>query len=216
MNISQSQPLVYVIGDSISVHYGPYLKEMLEPHFCYDRKSGTSEAMKNLDIPAGANGGDSSAVLYYLRQKHTKEPNWKPDLLLLNCGLHDLKTYPATGNKQVPLEQYSLNLRQIVALMKSAGIKMAWVRTTQIDDQNHNSIATSFKRYSADVDRYNYIADEIMSDLNIPTADLCSMTKQLGISEFCDHAHFHEDVRRRQARYLADFIIELYQKHYFC
>jgi len=58
---------LYVIGDSISMHYGPDLEAMLESVMAYSRKSGQEEALKNLDRPAGANGGDSSMVLAYLR-----------------------------------------------------------------------------------------------------------------------------------------------------
>ena len=28
---------IFVIGDSISIHYGPYLKEMIKDKFNYDR-----------------------------------------------------------------------------------------------------------------------------------------------------------------------------------
>ena len=52
-------PTCYVIGDSISIQYGPYLESALGASWQYDRKSGDAEARKNLDIPIGANGGDS-------------------------------------------------------------------------------------------------------------------------------------------------------------
>jgi hypothetical protein len=47
------QPRVFVLGDSISIHYGPHLKIALaERGWGYHRKSGTDEALVDLD-----NGG---------------------------------------------------------------------------------------------------------------------------------------------------------------
>ncbi|MEM7108775.1 MAG: hypothetical protein AAF519_11155, partial [Bacteroidota bacterium] len=63
-----SPPKIFVIGDSISIHYGPYLAQYLGTDFQYARKGDNGEAFKNLDIPVGANGGDSRMVLDYLRE----------------------------------------------------------------------------------------------------------------------------------------------------
>jgi hypothetical protein len=57
---------VFVIGDSISIHYGPFLKKMVNEKYNYDRKGNMEDALKNLDKAIGANGGDSSMVLEYL------------------------------------------------------------------------------------------------------------------------------------------------------
>ena len=57
---------VYIIGDSISIQYGPYLEKALKGIMTYARKEGEAESLLNLDNPQGANGGDSSMVLAYL------------------------------------------------------------------------------------------------------------------------------------------------------
>ena len=90
----------YLIGDSISLHYGPYLKEYLNGIMEYSRKEGEEEAMLNLDKPQGANGGDSSMILSFLEAKATSG-GIDADVILLNCGLHDIKTTPATEEKQM-------------------------------------------------------------------------------------------------------------------
>ncbi|NLF38107.1 SGNH/GDSL hydrolase family protein, partial [bacterium] len=82
---------IYILGDSISLHYGPYLKEYVRGVFAYARKEGDEEAMLNLDKPQGANGGDSSMVLAFLEGK-AAHGGIKADYLLVNCGLHDIKT----------------------------------------------------------------------------------------------------------------------------
>jgi hypothetical protein len=95
---------LFVVGDSISIQYGPYLKKMVEHRFLYDRKRGEQEALADLDNPVGANGGDSRMVLDYLEQERTR--GMSCDVLLVNCGLHDIKTDPLSGEMQVPLYAY--------------------------------------------------------------------------------------------------------------
>lgn len=54
---------IFVIGDSVSIHYGPYLKKMIKHKFEYDRKRGMEDALTDLDRPIGANAGDSGVVM---------------------------------------------------------------------------------------------------------------------------------------------------------
>lgn len=39
---------LFVIGDSISIHHGPYLKKILRDRYHYDRKRGAEEALADL------------------------------------------------------------------------------------------------------------------------------------------------------------------------
>ncbi|MFP4434570.1 MAG: SGNH/GDSL hydrolase family protein [Planctomycetota bacterium] len=205
--MDSEKPGVFVIGDSISLQYGPHLERMLAGRFDYGRKSGQEQALKDLDIPAGANGGDSERVLAYVRALQS-DGMWQPELLLLNCGLHDLKTDPATGEKQVPLERYRSNLRAILDLLAGGGVPVVWVRTTPVDDRTHSAAEKSFHRFAADVDAYNRAADEIMSSAGVAVADLHSLTASLGgPSEiFRDHVHFPAWVQRLQAAYLVGVV----------
>ncbi len=205
--MDNEKPGVFVIGDSISIQYGPHLEGMLAGRFDYGRKSGQEQALKDLDIPAGANGGDSERVLAYVRALQSGGM-WQPELLLLNCGLHDLKTDPASGEKQVPLEQYRSNLRAILDLLEAGGVPLVWVRTTPVDDQTHRNTEKSFHRFAADVEAYNRAADAIMSSAGVAVADLHSLTSALGSAAeiFCDHVHFPAWVQRMQAAYLAGVV----------
>ena len=63
---AQTKKKVFVIGDSISIQYGPYLKKFIEGKYLYDRKRDNGEAMQDLNKPVGANGGDSRMVVDYL------------------------------------------------------------------------------------------------------------------------------------------------------
>ena len=97
---------VHVVGDSISIQYGPYLEKYLGRHGRYSRKE---DKIGNMELPEGANGGDSAMVLDYLRLCAAEELHW--DLLVINCGLHDIKRYNETC--QINVADYEHNLRQI-------------------------------------------------------------------------------------------------------
>lgn len=197
---------VYVIGDSISIQYGPYLQSDLKGFMEYARKEGEPEALANLDYPQGANGGDSSMVLSFLRDQ-ARAGGIDTDLLLVNCGLHDIKTDPSTGKKQVPIERYEQNLRALVDVVASMGIKLVWIRTTPCDEAVHNPRQTQFHRFSADNIAYNRVADEVMREAKVPAIDLYTFTMNLGADLYCDHVHFHVPVREKQAAFIAGWLV---------
>jgi lysophospholipase L1-like esterase len=196
---------LYVLGDSISMQYGPYLERYLGEGFSYARKTAEEEAALSISRPQGDNGGDSSMVLEFLAAKG-KAGGIAAELLLLNCGLHDVKTDPESGAKQVPIEEYEANLRAIVDLVRSLGLNLVWVRTTPCDERVHNQPHMSFHRFAADVHAYNATADAVMSENEIPTIDLHTFTAGLDPDLYCDHVHFHEPVRRQQAAYIAGWL----------
>lgn len=199
-----AKPLVFVVGDSISIQYGPYLKKMSEAFIEYDRKRDNGQAMADLDRPVGGNGGDSGMVLEFLERECAR--GFEPDYLVLNCGLHDIKTDPQTGAKQVPIERYEKNLRAILALLRGRRTRVIWVRTTPVDDEQHNTRSKSFLRYRADALAYNETADRVMRGAGVPLIDLHAFTLSLGPGVFCDHVHFTEQVRALQAAYIAGYL----------
>jgi hypothetical protein len=144
---------LFVVGDSISMHYGPFLQSLLPEGWRLRRKEdNTGEAQNNLDIPAGENNGDSRMVLDYLRYLYAT--GWSPpDLLVINCGLHDIKS--CNGVFQVPLPAYEKNLTDIFALLLDQNIPVYWISSTPVDDGLHNSRQPEFQRYNADILAYN-------------------------------------------------------------
>jgi len=198
---------IFVIGDSISVHYGPSLEKYLHGFCKYERRGGAKEAMQNLDIPAGSNGGDSSMVLTYLQAKKRIDA----DYLLLNCGLHDIKTNPTSGKKQIPLEEYKRNLQNIINFASTMPIKLIWIRTTPCDEAVHNNENSGFYRFASDCNAYNQAADEIMSNSEIPIIDLHTFTLNLaqGAELYCDHVHFPEHIREKQGAFIAGWVSTL-------
>jgi hypothetical protein len=198
-------PRVFVIGDSISVQYGPYLERYLARQFVYARKTCAEPGLHGLDVPQDANAGDSSQVLLYLRTMQ-QAGGIKADLLLLNCGLHDLRTNPVSGAKQVPLAQYVDNLGEIVLLVQAMGREPVWMRTTPCDEKVHNTRDVGFHRYAADCRAYNEAADRVMADAGVESIDLYNFTLNQGPDLYCDHVHFHEHIREKQAAYIAGWL----------
>ncbi|SFL16321.1 Lysophospholipase L1 [Paenibacillus sp. 1_12] len=195
---------IFVIGDSISIQYGPYLKEQLEGEFGYDRKRGETQAMIDLDQPLGANGGDSSMVMAYLESAEAL--GTKYDILLLNCGLHDLKTDLVTGNKQITLVQYRDNISGIVDLACKMSNSLVWIRTTDVIDHIHNAKSRNFHRFHADVLEYNAAADAIMRERGILILDLYGFSSKLGEEAFLDHVHYTDEVRKLQAAFISGYV----------
>jgi lysophospholipase L1-like esterase len=184
---------LFVLGDSISIHYGPYLEKIIKDKFLYERKKGMDEALQNLDKSTGANGGDSRNVLEYLTERRLKGLlNY--DVIVLNCGLHDIKTNPGTGERQVPIIEYKENLTKIFKLVQDAGVYTFWVSSTPVDDERHKKMKNEFYRYDNDVIIYNNKASMLAKKFNIPVIDLYSFTKRLDGDIYCDHVHFVEGV----------------------
>ena len=170
---------IYVLGDSISVQYGPHLQKYLEGMMAYSRKEGEEEALLNLDRPQCANGGDSGMVLSFLRAR-AASGGIDADLLLLNCGLHDIKTDPSTGVRQVPIDAYKRNLKDIIRVVDGMDLTLVWIRTTPCDERVHNHQGMTFHRFSTDCNTYNHAADEIMASRGVPVVDLHAFTLNLG------------------------------------
>ncbi len=132
--------------------------------------------------------------------------------LLLNCGLHDLRVDPASGAHQVEPESYTRNLEQILYLARAAGAHVVWVRITPVVDARHNRLSTGFKRYNADIERYNALADRLMLVSETPSIDLYRFTLRLAEDGpaledlYEDHVHFTQPVRRLQAAYIAGWL----------
>lgn len=222
-------PNLFVIGDSISLHYGPYLERFLRGHFRYSRKvdsvvlEHSAAAARNpawLDYPHGPfgeNAGDSGMVLEYLRSGPAEVA--AADVLLLNCGLHDVKIDKRTRLNQVPLEDYRQNLREIVALLAELPARAVWCTSTPVQDATHaqHDVELTFGRVQADVLRYNEVATGVMREAGASMIDLHGFTEALadtGVDEnldlaslYLDHVHFLPWVRASQAAYLAGWLI---------
>ncbi|MBT3378542.1 MAG: SGNH/GDSL hydrolase family protein [Lentisphaerae bacterium] len=201
---------LFVIGDSISCYYGRHLERMLVGVMAYDRKGGSHRLIGLDDCTDGVNGGDSSMVLTYLTEVVNQD--WfAPDILLLNCGIHDTKRNQETGELQMPLPAYSAKLNRIIDLAKRSGAAPVWVRTTPLNPEAHRPENAIVWHESADIDNYNTAADQIMADRTVPVIDLFSFTRKLGEDIYLngtDHVHFNDTAAAQQAAFLAGWLAQ--------
>lgn len=206
LSFSQERKKLFLLGDSMALKYGGFLKEYLKDVYTIQRKGSEETALRNLDVPVDANGGDSRMVLSYLRNM-VKEKDFHPDLLVLNCGAHDIKRDKGTRHIAVDSVEYRNNLEEIYTLLKKRNIPLIWVRSTEVVDSIHNVPNLPFKRFAADLEQYNRIADDVFSKHDIPIIDLYGFTKRLGDDRYADHVHYIISVSKLQAAYIAGFII---------
>ena len=196
---------IFLIGDSISIQYGPYLVQFLGDSYQYDRLRKEGIPFSRPDTLAVANGQDSRNVWAQV-QRLLSDSTFHPDLFLLNTGLHDIKFHLETHQNQVPKEEYISNLDSVFSLLASRKISTIWIRTTPVIDSIHNREGMKFHRYASDVDAYNFSADSICQSRNIPQIDLNSFTQTFAPSHFIDHVHFDQKVREAQGAYIAGYL----------
>jgi hypothetical protein len=198
---------VFVIGDSISIHYGLYLEKMIGGKYHYNRKGNINNNSRDSNKTMDANNGDSRMVLEYLSDESCNGTSY--DILLLNCGLHDIRVSRDTNMIQVNEIEYRENLNKIFDIASKLSNKVIWVKSTPVVDSIHNSRKAGFLRFNKDIILYNNIAEKITDKYKIPTIDLYTFTEGLGENIYCDHVHFKEEIRALQGAFIADYLLNI-------
>ena len=153
-------PRVLLIGDSISMGYHDWVVRALDDEALVVRPpencEGTTKGIARIDDWLRIEGGEF-------------------DIVHFNFGLHDLKRVDDRGRNshdpsdppQAPLEQYRRQLRSIARTILSSGATPIYGTTTPVPAGGVRP-----HRDPEDVDRYNRVAIEIMSDLGIAVLPL--------------------------------------------
>jgi len=193
---NQSLPNVLIIGDSISIGYTPFVKEMLagranvyrptletgEPENC----EGTTKGVQNIERWLTATGvGNPMAIGVGSR--------W--DIIHFNFGLHDIKHIdPKTGKnsnnpkdpQQADLKQYKKNLEIIVEKLKPTGATLIFATTTPYPDNVGNPL-----REPGMSAKYNNAAVKIMNQNGIAINDLYAfMLPRMNELQLPQNVHF--------------------------
>ncbi len=201
---------LFTLGDSIALGYRKALIASLGADYEVSTKAGEEEAAKNLNYPVGTNCGDSRMLLSYLRdEKLNGRLNY--DIIIFNCGLHDIKYNWETEKIQIEPDEYEQNLRRICAVLKSACSRVYFVNSTPVYNDIHNStqniiINQNIIRRAADLENYNKIAQRVMSENGVGIIDLYSFTLNLGKKAVCDHVHYSPEYAQMQGEFIADYI----------
>ena len=197
---------LFVLGDSISIGYGPYLSHHLDG-FTYARKNPDADPADT--SITGQNGGDSGHVVAYLRHLlSTGDSSLRGAWLLLNCGLHDIKR--KADGLQVDINDYVANLEEAFAIGRKLGAtRIVWCRTTPVDDAIHASRCDlGVTRLASDVEAYNHAADGACQKNSVDVIDLHAFTLALGTDAFSDHVHYTPEACDQQAKFVAAALIK--------
>jgi acyl-CoA thioesterase-1 len=151
-------PRILLIGDSISIGYTPYAREILSKranvHRIPDNSRDTASGLEKL--------------VYWLGKR-------KWDVIHFNWGLHDLKyikddKLDLNGIQVRSVDSYAQNLEQIVQHLDQTKANLIWASTTPIPEGSSG-------RIPGDEIRYNDAAEKIMKIHNVPVNDLYSTVK---------------------------------------
>jgi lysophospholipase L1-like esterase/dienelactone hydrolase len=185
-------PKVVLIGDSIRLGYAPLVAKRL--------------AGRAIVVSPATNGGDSANVLKHLDEWVLRE---KPDVVHLNCGLHDLKQAKGDRRYQVDRAGYEANLKAIVVrIRKETSATLVFANTTPIVDDRHAKRGADFDRHESDVRRYNETAIAVMRRAGVPVNDLHAIVEQSGVDKIlgADGTHYTAAGYVRLADAVADCV----------
>lgn len=178
-------PRVLLIGDSISIGYTLFARELL---------NGKANVHR---IPT--NGGPTTKGIENIDSWLGKE-HW--DAIHFNWGLHDLK-YMFDDRPQVDLAQYERNLDRLTTRLGKTGARLIWATTTPVP-----SLRVGPKRIPEDVLRYNEAAARVMKRQGVAVDDLYSLAmKRLAEIQIPDNVHFTPAGSRVLAEQVAASIL---------
>ena len=154
-------PRVLLIGDSISIGYTVGVRELLlgkaNVHRPLTNCGPTTKGVKELD-------------------KWLGDKPW--DVIHFNFGLHDLKYLGPRGqnladpkgegsHQQVPLADYEMHLKTMVARLEKTGARLIWRSTTPVPPGARGRVV-------GDSAKYNKVAAKIMKERKITIDDMYS------------------------------------------
>ena len=185
-------PQLFVSGDSISVGYAPALKLALKSRMnCVHRRDLPTQfpAIARQGLVTHYSGAGPSVIS--LTTAVLKAPDYKPNVFLLNFGLHDVD-----GGGQ----RYEKTLAALITLAKQHQVTLVWVQTTS---------KANGRPENTPIQEFNKIAARLMAAAHVPVIDLNAFSTQLiaqnGLAMILrtDHVHFTTFASEAQGRFIA-------------
>jgi hypothetical protein len=194
ISCTKEAPKILIIGDSISIGYTPYVKEMLGERAYVEHNEGNAQH----------SGTGLEEVISWIG-----EEKW--DIVQFNWGLWDLayrhedsetqgKRDKIKGIVTFTPEQYRSNLDSLVRIIKSSTkAKLLFVSTSYVPEGEKG-------RFVKDAPIYNKVAKEVMAEYKIPVNDLYDFSKEIHAehSTAANNVHYTKD----GYKLLANKIIE--------
>jgi lysophospholipase L1-like esterase len=148
---------------------------------------------------------DSSAILSHLNEWVLRR---KPDLVHINCGLHDVKRDKTTNEINTPIDRYRSNVESILAsILEETGDRVIWASTTPVIEKWHND-CKDFNRFVNDITDYNAAALAVCRDLGVEVNDLHEFVINAGIESLMvpDGVHYTDEAYSRIGEHVARVI----------
>jgi lysophospholipase L1-like esterase len=187
-----------LIGDSIRLHYQPYVVQALSSY---------------IDVWGPAENCETSSVILHHLDQWVLAHN--PDVIHLNCGLHDLRYNPGSTTPVVSVAQYAQNLNAILTMLTTqTRSQIIWATTTPINQVRHQ-IARQSRRYEADVLTYNMVACNIVANYNVLVNDLYTFVLTEGRDTLLreDGVHFTPHGYERLAQQVTRCVQPIAEEH---
>lgn len=207
---NQNLPNVLILGDSISIGYTPFVKELLagkanvtrpmlengEPENCEGTTKGIKNIVRWLTITGVGNSGSQ----------------W--DIIHFNFGLHDIKHVdPVTGEnsnnpkhpQQAELGEYKKNMEAIVNELKKTTASLIFATTTPYPDKVDGPL-----RDPGMPAKYNKAAVKIMNKNGVTINDLYAfMLPSMNEMQLPENVHFKPEGYKALANKVAERILEI-------
>ena len=120
--------------------------------------------------------------------------DFRPDIVHINAGLHDLIRNRETRGYQFPVDVYARNIEAAVDVMRDAKVSVLWALTSPVNDAWNLKTHGYQMRSDADVKLYNDAASDVMKRLGVPVNDVYAVVLREGMEKMHtpDGVHFNE------------------------
>ena len=196
-------PKVLILGDSISIGYTPFVREMLE---------NLAEVRRPLNPDGKAENCEGTTKGVQEIDRWLGEEKW--DVIHFNFGLHDIKhVNPDTGENsmnpkdphQASIKEYRKNLSQIVDKLKATGAHLIFATTTPYPNPVDGPL-----RMPGEAQKYNEVALKIMEKNEIQVNDLYTYVKpQMEALMIKKNVHFTDEGSKALAGEVVKVIKEI-------
>lgn len=189
-------PKVLLLGDSIRMSYQPLVAERL---------AGRAEV-----VGPSVNGQFALFTLSSLA-------NWfgelgTPDIVHWNNGIHDAGHNPDRCPRQIPLEDYTGNLRHIVQRIHNNQTRKLIFATSTPPHPDKPICDGTWSWRPGDIERYNEAARAVMAEHDVPINDLYSVVAGDIDTMLCDDMlHLSEAGKAKCADAVVDAVSRFFE-----
>jgi lysophospholipase L1-like esterase len=191
LDIAMCNYKVVLLGDSIRLHYQSSVQKALASVASVKAPSENCETSRNM-----------------LSHLNTWVFSNKPDIVHLNCGLHDLRYNPGADSKVVAIEEFANNIDKILSSLTER-YYVIWATITPVNEIWHRENKPS-RRYESDVIMYNEMAIRIASKYQVQINDLFHLIESNGKNTLLaqDGVHFTKSGYDLLAKQVTSSILE--------